>query len=59
MDAKDAYLHSQIGNPEGDDKPNKKQIDPRAWMHLGEKGMAARLVQAFGDLGATGKFEIG
>ena len=58
MDAKDAYLHSQIGNPEGEDKPNKKQIDPRAWMHLGEKGMAARLVQAFKDLGATGKFEI-
>ncbi len=58
MDQKDAYLHAQIGNPEGDDKPNKKQIDPRAWLHLGEKGMAARLVQAFEDLGAVGKFEI-
>jgi fructose-bisphosphate aldolase class II len=58
MDAKDAYLHSQIGNPEGDDKPNKKFIDPRGWTHQGEKGMAARLVQAFSDLGATGKFEI-
>ncbi|MCA9649766.1 MAG: class II fructose-bisphosphate aldolase [Myxococcales bacterium] len=56
MDAKDAYLHSQIGNPEGDDKPNKKHIDPRVWLHLGEKGMAARLVQAFKDLGAYGKF---
>ncbi len=58
MDAKDGYLKSQIGNPEGDDKPNKKYIDPRGWTHLGEKGMAARLVQAFSDLGATGKFEI-
>ncbi len=58
MDQNDGYLHSQIGNPEGDDKPNKKQIDPRAWTHLGEKGMAARLVQAFEDLGATGKFEL-
>ncbi len=58
MDAKDAYLKSQIGNPEGDDKPNKKYIDPRGWTHLGEKGMTARLVQAFSDLGATGKFEI-
>ena len=58
MDKNDAYLHSQIGNPEGDDKPNKKYIDPRGWIHQGEKGMAARLVQAFEDLGATGKFEI-
>ena len=56
MDDKSAYLQSQIGNPEGDDKPNKKVIDPRAWLHLGEKGMAARLVQAFEDLGARGKF---
>ena len=56
MDEKDAYLQSQIGNPEGDDKPNKKHIDPRGWVHLGEKGMAARLVQAFKDLGAFGKF---
>lgn len=58
MDEKDGYLKSQIGNPEGDDKPNKKQIDPRGWLHLGEKGMTARLVQAFGDLGALDKFEF-
>ncbi len=58
MDDKSAYLQGQLGNPEGEDKPNKKQIDPRSWVHLGEKGMAARLVQAFEDLGATGKFEI-
>jgi fructose-bisphosphate aldolase, class II len=57
MDEKSAYLQGQIGNPEGDDKPNKKIIDPRAWLHLGEKGMAARLVQAFDDLGARGKFD--
>lgn len=56
MDEKDAYLQSQLGNPEGADKPNKKQIDPRGWLHLGEKGMAARLVQAFQDLGCEGKF---
>ena len=59
MDKNDGYLHTQIGNPEGDDKPNKKQIDPRGWTHLGEKGMTARLVQAFSDLGATGKFQVG
>ncbi len=56
MDEKDAYLKSQLGNPEGEDKPNKKYIDPRGWLHLGEKGMAARLVQAFSDLGCEGKF---
>jgi fructose-bisphosphate aldolase class II len=58
MDDKDAYLKSQLGNPEGPDKPNKKYIDPRAWLHEGEKGLAARVVQAFEDLGAAGKFEF-
>lgn len=58
MDKNDSYLQSQIGNPEGDDKPNKKYIDPRGWLHLGEKGMAARLVEAFEDLNASGKFEF-
>jgi fructose-bisphosphate aldolase class II len=56
MDEKDAYLQGQLGNPEGPDKPNKKQIDPRAWLHLAEKGMTARLVKACKDLGCEGKF---
>lgn len=56
MDEKSAYLQGQLGNPEGPDKPNKKYIDPRAWVHLGEKGMVARLLQAFHDLGSFGKF---
>ena len=58
MDDKGAYLMSQIGNPEGPDKSNKKYIDPRGWQHVGEKGQAARLVQAFKELGALGKFEF-
>ncbi|KGE71729.1 fructose-bisphosphate aldolase [Spirochaeta lutea] len=58
MDKNDAYLHSQIGNPDGDDKPNKKYIDPRAWLHEGEKGMTARLVAAFEDLNAKDQFEF-
>jgi fructose-bisphosphate aldolase class II len=58
MDDKSAYLQGQLGNPEGADKPNKKQIDPRAWLHLGEKGMAARLVEAFKDLNAFEQFEL-
>jgi fructose-bisphosphate aldolase class II len=56
MDEHDAYLHGQIGNPEGDDQPNKKHIDPRKWLHLGEKKMAARVVQSCRDLGAFQKF---
>jgi len=56
MDEKGAYLLSQIGNPEGPDKPNKKYIDPRGWTQIGEKGMTARLVQAFKELGSFGKF---
>lgn len=58
MDEYDAYLQSQIGNPEGDDKPNKKHIDPRAWLVLGEKGVIARLKKAFDDLNATDAFDF-
>jgi fructose-bisphosphate aldolase class II len=58
MDEKSAYLQAQLGNPEGPDKPNKKYIDPRGWLHLAEKGMAARLVEAFEHLGAVGKFDF-
>ena len=58
MDEKDAYLKSQLGNPEGPDKPNKKHIDPRVWLHHGEKGLAARVVQACKDLGSFDKFEL-
>jgi fructose-bisphosphate aldolase class II len=58
MDDNDAYLQSQLGNPEGEDQPNKKYIDPRSWLHAGERGMAARLARAFEDLGAAGKFQF-
>jgi fructose-bisphosphate aldolase class II len=58
MDKNDGYLHSQIGNPDGEDEPNKKYIDPRKWLHLGEKNMAARVVAACQDLGSYGKFDL-
>lgn len=44
------YLQGQIGNPEGDDKPNKKYYDPRKWLREGEKSMVERLKQAYSDL---------
>ncbi|MPQ47391.1 class II fructose-bisphosphate aldolase [Marinifilum sp. N1E240] len=49
------YLQGQIGNPDGDDKPNKKFYDPRVWMRAGEVSMKDRLVQAFNDLNAVGR----
>jgi fructose-bisphosphate aldolase class II len=46
----EGYLQGQIGNPEGEDKPNKKYYDPRVWLRDGEKSFIARLKQAFEDL---------
>jgi fructose-bisphosphate aldolase class II len=44
------YLQGQIGNPQGEDKPNKKFYDPRVWLREGEKSMIERLKVAFNDL---------
>ena len=44
------YLQSQLGNPEGADKPNKKYYDPRVWLRKGEESFIARLEVAFNDL---------
>ncbi len=47
---KKEYLQSQIGNPDGDDIPNKKYYDPRVWLRKGEDTFVARLKKAFEDL---------
>lgn len=44
------YLQAQIGNPDGDDKPNKKYYDPRMSLRAGEEAMAQRLCEAAKDL---------
>jgi fructose-bisphosphate aldolase class II len=44
------YLNTQLGNPEGDEKPNKKYYDPRTWLRSGENAFIKRLVSAFDDL---------
>ncbi len=46
----EGYLQGQIGNPDGDDKPNKKFYDPRAWLRAAEQTFVERLKQAFDDL---------
>ena len=53
VEAKKDYLATQIGNPEGDDAPNKKHYDPRVWLRKGEEAFVSRLKQAFEDLNAT------
>ena len=50
MASKKDYLAAQIGNPEGDDVPNKKYYDPRKWVREGEITFKARLKKAFEDL---------
>jgi len=51
---KEGYLQTQIGNPEGDDSPNKKFYDPRVWLRKAEESFNARLEQAFDDLNNVG-----
>lgn len=49
------YMQTQIGNPEGEDFPNKKNYDPRKWLRAGEQSFNARLKQAFEDLNCINK----
>ncbi|GAA6056407.1 hypothetical protein JCM3770_000687 [Rhodotorula araucariae] len=53
--AKQEYLKSQVGNPDGADKPNKKYADPRVWVREGELTMKKRCQEAFHDLRSEGK----
>jgi fructose-bisphosphate aldolase class II len=50
------YLQGQIGNPEGEDSPNKKHYDPRKWLRAGEETMVERLVRAFTDLNCLDRY---
>ncbi len=52
---KKGYLQSQIGNPEGEEKPNKKYYDPRTWLRKGEQAFVERLKLAFDDLNCIGR----
>jgi len=49
------YVSSQVGNPDGADKPNKKYFDPRVWVREGEKTMAKRVKEALDDFAASGQ----
>ena len=49
------YLQGQIGNPDGEDKPNKSYYDPRKWLRAGQESMIARLEVAYSDLCSLNK----
>ncbi len=53
--AKEGYLQTQLGNPEGADAPNKKYYDPRVWLRKGQESQVTRLKLAFEDLNCVGR----
>lgn len=55
--ANEAYLQTQLGNPDGADVPNKKYYDPRVWLRKGEQSMIERLKVAFEDLNCINRLE--
>ena len=54
--SKHDYLQSQIGNPEGEDKPNKSYYDPRKWLRAGEESMRDRVKKAFEELNCIDRY---
>jgi len=48
--AKEGYLQGQIGNPEGEEKPNKSYYDPRKWVRESEVSMVDRVIEGCKDL---------
>jgi len=55
VQSKKDYLQTQVGNPDGEDKPNKKYYDPRVWVREGEKTMTKRVKVGLEDFYAAGK----
>ena len=49
------YVSTQVGNPDGADKPNKKYYDPRVWVREGEKTMTKRVEIALKDFNTAGQ----
>ena len=53
------YLQRQIGNPEGEDVPNKKYYDPRVWIRIrkAEVSMIDRLCVSMTQLNSKHKYK--
>jgi len=48
------YVMKQVGNPDGEDKPNKKYFDPRVWVREGELTMSKRVKEGLEDFKTAG-----
>ncbi|MDQ7044861.1 MAG: class II fructose-bisphosphate aldolase [Sulfurimonas sp.] len=44
------YMQAQIGNPDGEEKPNKKYYDPRKWLRAGQQTLVSRVEVAYQNL---------
>ena len=53
--SKKDYLMKPVGNPDGEDKPNKKFFDPRVWVREAEKTMTVRVKEALSDFNTAGQ----
>lgn len=53
------YLQAQIGNPDGEDKPNKKYYDPRGVLRAAEDSTVERLGKCYEDLKSKDTLGIG
>ena len=51
----EGYLQTQLGNPDGEDSPNKKYYDPRVWLRKGEENFIKRLEICFDDLNCVNR----
>lgn len=49
------YMQSQIGNPDSNDKPNKKYYDPRKWLRAGQNTLVDRVIKAYENLNAMNR----
>lgn len=54
---KSKYLQTQIGNPKGEELPNKKYYDPRVWLRKVEDSMNDRLQKCFIDLNCKNRYK--
>jgi fructose-bisphosphate aldolase class II len=52
------YLQGQIGNPQGEENPNKKYYDPRVWLRAGQMSLVNRLETAFDNLNCLDKNKL-
>merc|ERR1712088_1039861 len=52
----ECHLQTQVGNPDGEDKPNKKFYDPRVRIRAAEGAMIKRVNESFKFLNAANSY---